>query len=240
MTRASLVSAVTCCALLVLAGCKGGGDEPADPGAEADGVETAATGQNLRGVDWSGQPHVRVALPHADLRGARLDGTDLTQADLRQANLAGADGPGVKLERANLAGADLRAAQLSGALLAGADLRDARLAQCDLSKADFRGADLRGADLAGAILYYTVFDGADLRDANLTGGVFRYCSLKAADLRGARGLGPDSFEPFTRDDVTGATFCRDAAPPSAGIYGEPRRVDCEPAKVAPEAAGPPR
>ncbi|WP_374118721.1 pentapeptide repeat-containing protein [Streptomyces sp. 8L] len=70
----------------------------------------------------------------ADLRGARLAGSDLFGADLRGARLIAADLRGADLRWADLIGADLRAARL-----AGADLTDALFltrAQLEAAKGD--------------------------------------------------------------------------------------------------------
>lgn len=75
--------------------------------------------------------------PHADLRGANLQGEDLWRADLEGANLRNAD-----LRGANLWCADLRGADLEGADLEGASLLDA----------DLRNANLEGAVVTGTIL----------------------------------------------------------------------------------------
>jgi WD40 repeat protein len=79
-----------------------------------------------------------------DLRGAKLQGEDLSYRDLQEVDLTGAD-----LTDAHLVGVDLSRAILREASLAGARLDEARLT----------GADLRGADLSRARLART-----DLRD----------------------------------------------------------------------------
>ncbi|GAA2732001.1 hypothetical protein GCM10010439_48730 [Actinocorallia aurantiaca] len=108
-----------------------------------------------------------------DLRGARLQGEDLSYRDLSEVDLTGAD-----LTDARLVGTDLSRAVLRGARLAGARLDEARLI----------GADLSGADLGRARLVR-----ADLRDAVLTGSRWSRAAVietagagsRRAELRGA-------------------------------------------------------
>ncbi|MFC5752605.1 TIR domain-containing protein [Actinomadura rugatobispora] len=97
-----------------------------------------------------------------DLRGARLQGEDLSYRDLQEVDLTGAD-----LTDAQLVGANLSRAVLRGASLAGARLDEARLT----------GADLRGADLSRARLAR-----ADLRDADVEGSRWTRAALIAATL----------------------------------------------------------
>ncbi|MFB4316180.1 TIR domain-containing protein [Actinomadura sp. 21ATH] len=97
-----------------------------------------------------------------DLRGARLQGEDLSYRDLQEVDLTGAD---------------LTDAQLVGANLSRAVLRDASLAGARLDEARLTGADLRGADLSRARLAR-----ADLRDADVAGGRWTRAALIAADL----------------------------------------------------------
>ncbi|GLZ03711.1 hypothetical protein Acsp03_11780 [Actinomadura sp. NBRC 104412] len=97
-----------------------------------------------------------------DLRGARLQGEDLSYRDLQEVDLTGAD-----LTDAHLVGANLSRAVLRDASLAGARLDEARLT----------GADLRGADLSRARLAR-----ADLRDAMVDGGRWTRAALIAAAL----------------------------------------------------------
>ncbi|MFI0349564.1 TIR domain-containing protein [Actinomadura sp. 9N407] len=97
-----------------------------------------------------------------DLRGARLQGEDLSYRDLQEVDFTGAD---------------LTDAQLVGANLSRAVLRDASLAGARLDEARLTGADLRGADLSRARLAR-----ADLRDADVAGSRWTRAALIAADL----------------------------------------------------------
>lgn len=97
-----------------------------------------------------------------DLRGARLQGEDLSYRDLHEVDLTGAD---------------LTDAQLVGANLSHAVLRDASLAGARLDEAKLTGADLRGADLSRARLART-----DLRDAAVEGSRWTRAALVDAEL----------------------------------------------------------
>jgi WD40 repeat protein len=95
-----------------------------------------------------------------NLRGAFLQGEDLSYRDLRQVDLSGADLTDARLDEANLAGADLR----------DADLRGARLTRTDL-----RGVQVTGSRWArAALIDVTAGDDTlaepELRDAAITPG----------------------------------------------------------------------
>src|SRR5438270_103609 len=80
------------------------------------------------------RPAVTPDLIKSDLRGATLDGVNLSRADLIEADLQKAALGGADLHRADLRGADLR-----GADLGGARLYETVLADVDLS--DTKGLD---------------------------------------------------------------------------------------------------
>jgi WD40 repeat protein len=86
-------------------------------------VQTDLRGALLQGEDLSYRELAGVDLTGADLTDATLVGANLTEAILRDATLAGA-----RLDEARLTGADLRGADLSRARMARADLRGAALA----------------------------------------------------------------------------------------------------------------
>ncbi|RAY16456.1 hypothetical protein DPM19_06185 [Actinomadura craniellae] len=93
----------------------------------------------------------------SDLRGANLQGEDLSHRDLREVDLTGAN---------------LADTQLVGANLAQAVLRDAVLTGARLDEARLTGADLSGADLSRARLTRT-----DLRDVTLDGSTWTRAAL---------------------------------------------------------------
>jgi hypothetical protein len=104
--------------------------------------------------------------PQANLRGLRLTRADLSgQAELTGASLIDTDLSEARLPHANLINADLTRANLSGSYLPAA-----RLSRADLSAADLRGADFTDTDFAGAVLLDADLRGTDLsRTRGLTG-----------------------------------------------------------------------
>ena len=126
-----------------------------------------------------------IVLDKAELRGAHLNGVDLTGVHLNEANLRDADLTGAFLGRANLRGANLQQATLSGAFLGNADLGGAFLGGADLRDANLQKASLRGAYLDRARLNRAILEGATLRDAILHKASLRGAVLGQADLSGA-------------------------------------------------------
>jgi uncharacterized protein YjbI with pentapeptide repeats len=102
--------------------------------AAEEGIEMPAHWRpaSLQKADLSHRDLSHRYLGKADLRGARLVGTNLSMADL---------------SRACLAGADLTRANLTGANLSYADLRDANLSEATLLVADLHQTNLTGANL---------------------------------------------------------------------------------------------
>ncbi|MGW7414268.1 WD40 domain-containing protein [Streptomyces sp. NPDC054863] len=93
----------------------------------------------------------RLKVPsHADLRGARLAGEDLSHRDFSGVDLTGADLTDATLVGANLSRADLTDATLVGARLDRADLTGADLTRADLARARLTRARLEGATLTGS------------------------------------------------------------------------------------------
>jgi WD40 repeat protein len=110
-----------------------------------------------------------------NLRGALLQGEDLSYRDLRQVDLSGADLTDARLVGANLAGGSLRDATLGGA----------RLDEANLSGADLSGADLRGARLTRADLRGVNVSGSRWTRAALIDVVADRATLEAPELRDA-------------------------------------------------------
>lgn len=138
--------------------------------------------------------------PPADLRGVRLDHTNLSGAELAGVNLSGVDLTqvdlsGAHLTGANLTGANLAQARLSNAQLDGADLTSAVLSLTDLSAAVLRKAQLADLDLQTAMLH-----AAELNEANLS-----KAKLNGVDLSGAKLTEADLTQAILRDaDLSGA------------------------------------
>ncbi|MFA1542925.1 TIR domain-containing protein [Actinomadura monticuli] len=132
-----------------------------------------------------------------DLRGARLQGEDLSYRDLQEVDLTGAD---------------LTDAQLVGANLSRAVLRDASLAGARLDEARLTGADLRGADLSRARLAR-----ADLRDVAVDGSRWTRAALVDADLPDRIAAAPELREAAI---APGRPIDIQIAPPAVGVpYG---------------------
>ena len=210
-------------------------------GARLRDANLAGASANSGDTGWRG----------ADLREARLAGTDLRGADLRDADLSGAD-----LENADLSAADLRGANLTrvgvgwasffghtpgqrpgsgpSARFDDADLGGAALEHADLVAASFAGARLTAANLAAANLAEASLVGADaahavLHGADLTGADLRNAGLREADLRdavliGARLQHTDLRSARLAGAWFGATVLIDAALTAAAGLAEVRPV----------------
>jgi hypothetical protein len=99
-------------------------------------------------VEESGERRVIEAIIYlgdADLNGAKLFRSNLSDADLNDANLRFANLNGAYLVRGELRDADLRDAHLSFADLTFANLSGANLNNTNLFRADLTQVDLRGA-----------------------------------------------------------------------------------------------
>ncbi|WP_283135645.1 TIR domain-containing protein [Rhizohabitans arisaemae] len=124
----------------------------------------ALRGASLQGQDLSHRRWQAVDLTGADLTGARLVGTNLTGATLRKANLTGA-----RLDEAILVGADLTGADFTRAQLPRADLRDAITAGSRWTRAalinvkgSLNGPEFRGASVAPGRPIHMEFSPAEI------------------------------------------------------------------------------
>lgn len=127
----------------------------------------------------------------SDLRGALLQGEDLSYRDF-----AGVD----------LTGADLSDSILIGIDLSRAVLRDAKLIGARLDEANLTGADLRGAD----------FGRARLPRATLTGASLAGSNWRRAALVNAAGV-PDAPELHDAAVVPGRPVTTEFAPAAIGV-----------------------
>ncbi|WP_018657182.1 TIR domain-containing protein [Actinomadura flavalba] len=133
----------------------------------------------------------------ADLRGANLQGEDLSYRDLQDVDLTGAD---------------LTDAQLVGTNLSRAVLRDACLAGARLDEARLTGADLRGADLSRARLAR-----ADLRDVAVEGSRWTRAALIGATVPDRVARAPELHEAAV---APGSPVETQLAPAAVGVpYG---------------------
>lgn len=143
-------------------------------------------------------------LRKADLRGARLEGTNLSEARLEGADLRWARMEGANLDEARLEGADLKHARMERAVLIKArmkvaDLRWTRMEEAVLIEAWMEEADLRGARMEGTNLFRARMEGAVLSEEQMEGAK----NLDRALLRGAALRFFDySDVPFTQEQIT--------------------------------------
>lgn len=162
---------------------------------------TSQEGLDVRGAILDGED--LSALPLNQLRGGPLPiqivgekqrnvaPVNMGRVSLVQAELNGADLTHAQLWEAQLEGAQLYGAQLTGAWLNGAQLTGANLMQAQLEGAQLYGAQLEGVNLIGAQL-----EGARLSKAQLTGAYLWGAQLEGADLQdtilaGLDGIGPE-------------------------------------------------
>jgi len=183
------------CVLVVplVAGAVPAAAAPARPTCPANPAELAGQHVDAKGT--------RGSLVCADLRGAILDGVDLTQADM-----TGADAEGASFRRAMLV-----QAQFSGANLRGAHFENADMGQAQMDGVDARGAFFGNADLGQADLHT-----GDLRDADFVHASLVQADLKGTDLRGAHMYWTETIQA----DVSGARVrLTDAGVPQLSLLG---------------------
>lgn len=108
---------------------------------------------NLRGAVLDGLDLSQADLQHIDAEGASFRHDDLTQADLDFADLRGAHFDRATLDQADLVQVDATGAFFPHASLDQADLTDARLTGADLNLATLVQTDLTRTDLRGASLW---------------------------------------------------------------------------------------
>ncbi len=148
-------------------------------------------GAILEGVDLSGLDARDSTLDEADLRRATLTGASLWRATLRGARLEGADLRGASLAEAILEGTQCPGADLTEATLAHAELRGVRLSRARLARAraassTWSDCDLSSADLSEALLDEAKLERLDLTDADLRGASLRRAQLFDLDLARAQ------------------------------------------------------
>ncbi len=141
---------------------------------------------------------------NAQLTGATMAVSVLSELDLTNIDLTGADMVGIDLSKSSLRGAELsrgnlKFANLELALLDTANLEDANLENANLSNAsldstNLENSNLSHADLTGANLQDAMLSGANLSNADLTGASLIGADLRGADLSGADLSGADLSE----------------------------------------------
>ncbi|WP_323036643.1 pentapeptide repeat-containing protein [Pararhodobacter sp.] len=121
-----------------------------------------------------------------DLRGANLQGADMTKGRYQTARSEKTRLEGADLRQARMEGADLRQARMEGAIL-----RQARMEGAVLTQARMEGAILGLARMEGADLMLARMEGADLGLARMEGAILRLARMEGADLTQARMEGAD-------------------------------------------------
>ena len=147
-----------------------------------------------------GNSVMRRCLSQANLRDARLVGTDLCDADLDDVNLEGSFLDRVNFGQARLWDAKLcyafivesvfneawlPRADFTGATVLNSLFVNTRLINAKFNKSCLRGANFEGAQLGSADFRESVLENAIFRGANLEGANFKGAKLKGANLEGA-------------------------------------------------------
>ena len=110
-----------------------------------------------------------INLQGANLKDARLTGSDIRGSNLRFTKLEGADLRFANLRFTSLRGADLTGADLRFAKLENANFQSANLEGADLRFASFQVEDLEGVEIPGSENWKGVnFQEANLKDAKVT------------------------------------------------------------------------
>jgi uncharacterized protein YjbI with pentapeptide repeats len=139
----------------------------------------------LHGVDLFSNDLVGANLMSSDLEGTQANFLCAESADLSCANFKEADLEGAHLFKSTLSNTNFGGAYLHSADMLMTDLTGANLTGANLSEANLARASLTGADLTGAILVRTDLTGADLTGANLTGANLTGANLTDANLTDA-------------------------------------------------------
>ncbi len=154
---------------------------------EVDFRSAVFSGANLIGYNLTAS-----LLMKADMRRAKLIGTNFEKAAIWEANLTGALASKAVLNGANLSSTKLNGADLVGTELIGANLWQAELNAAKLIETKLVGAKLVGASMGGARLYEADLKGADITRArmirahlnkvNLTNAILEEADLSRAQL----------------------------------------------------------
>ncbi len=131
-----------------------------------------------------------------NLKGARMNNSQLTDKDFNFANLDDAD-----LSNSNLNGATMNFASMQDT-----NLNDTSLNGVNMNFADLKNAKLKNGRLSGANLNFANLDQADLSNAALDGANLNFASLDGANMTGARMEGANRN--FAR--TSKSTICPDS------------------------------
>ncbi|WP_081508026.1 pentapeptide repeat-containing protein [Roseovarius mucosus] len=156
---------------------------------EGDDVRTSAEIESFKKklVAWRDRLHDYSGY-RLDLRGANLQGTDLSakRPDASDAVFAGLLLVGTRIEGANLSEARMEGADLNAARMEGANLSRARMEGADLSAARIEGANLFRTRMGNANLFWAQMEGASLFWARMEGASLSGARMEGAYLSGAR------------------------------------------------------
>lgn len=119
-------------------------------------------GANLKKARLQGSNLVEAYLQGTELQEAKLHGANLVKASLQEAELGGAHMHGARLEKAHLQRAILEHARLHGV-----DLVEAKLQVAYLHKAQLQGTSLMEARLQGADLSFAHLGGIHYQDLGM-------------------------------------------------------------------------
>ena len=122
---------------------------------------------------------------HINLQESWLNGANLKRARLQGSNLVEAYLQGAELQEVKLQGANLVEAHLQGAELGGAHLHGVRLSKTHLQRAILEGARLYGADLVEAKLQVAYLHRAQLQGTSLMEARLQGADLSFAHLEGS-------------------------------------------------------
>lgn len=134
-------------------------------------------GANLQGFDLS-----ESLFNYSRMTATHMQGAYLYGAEMQGANLIGAQMQGAHLDRAQMQGVNLNRAQMQGVFLRDAqmqraDLNWAQMQEADLYGAQMQGADLNLAQLQNAFLFGTQMQGADLNGVQMQGALLNRAQM---------------------------------------------------------------
>jgi uncharacterized protein YjbI with pentapeptide repeats len=126
-------------------------------------------GADLQGIDLTQADLHRTSLREANLRHSTLIAVNLKNSDLSWVNLMGGDLSGANLREMDLSRANLTATHMSGADLSKSNLSESKLMLSNLSNSTLVETDLRSANLQTTNLDEAILTGAQLWETQRAG-----------------------------------------------------------------------